>query len=315
MEDDDFSDENLTHPTGARPPLSLRQIEVFRNIMMAGSISGAGRILHVSQPAISRVLALTESRLGYRLFERSRGRLLPTPEARRLYAEVEEVYNGIQRVNHLAASLGEAGSGILKIISSASFGQNLIPRALAGFQARNAHAQVDYRSVTFDEQVGYFLSGEADVGVSMAPPDHPHLKSTLLGHMEIVCILPEGHPLGEKTVIRPDDFLRGAWIGYPPGAPLSRALLAFFGDAGPPCPAAIEVHSPVTAHAFAQHGLGPALVDASCLPKGPSSLMIRPIEPRAAIEIWATRPDLTPLSLLGRRFLSAVKSLLDPAQP
>jgi molybdenum-dependent DNA-binding transcriptional regulator ModE len=53
-------------------PLKLRQIEVFQAIMLAGSVSGAGRMLLVSQPAVSRVLALTESRLGYPLFERAR---------------------------------------------------------------------------------------------------------------------------------------------------------------------------------------------------------------------------------------------------
>ena len=78
----DLSPEFCGHEARQGPPLSLRQIEVFRAIMMAGSISGAGRMLHVSQPAVSRVLALTETRLGYPLFERAKGRLLPTPEAR-----------------------------------------------------------------------------------------------------------------------------------------------------------------------------------------------------------------------------------------
>src|SRR5690606_5917459 len=64
-----LSPEFCGHEARQGPPLSLRQIEVFRAIMMAGSISGAGRMLHVSQPAVSRVLALTETRLGYPLFE------------------------------------------------------------------------------------------------------------------------------------------------------------------------------------------------------------------------------------------------------
>ena len=110
MDVDAFVDE--VGPSAGRP-LNLRQIEVFRAIMMAGSISGAGRMLHVSQPAVSRVLALTESRLGYRLFERVKSRLSPTAEARRLYAEVEQVYGGIERVNDLAASLGQSGAGML----------------------------------------------------------------------------------------------------------------------------------------------------------------------------------------------------------
>ena len=155
MDEQAYADE--VGPSAGRP-LNLRQIEVFRAIMMAGSISGAGRMLHVSQPAVSRVLALTETRLGYRLFERVKSRLSPTAEARRLYAEVEQVYGGIQRVNDLAASLGQSGAGMLKIVASASYGQRLVPMALGRFRDRNADARVDYRSVTFDELAAYFLS-------------------------------------------------------------------------------------------------------------------------------------------------------------
>ena len=292
----------------AAPPLSLRQIEVFRAIMMAGSISGAGRMLHVSQPAVSRVLALTESRLGYPLFERAKSRLLPTPEARRLYLEVEQVYGGIQRVNDLAASLGRRGAGVLRVVASASFGQGLIPRALERFRARNRSARVDFRSVTFDELVGYFLSDRADIGISMSSPDHPNLSSTRVGEDSIACVLPAGHPLATRAVIRADDFSSTAWIGYPAGTPLGRALEGFFG-AGPVYPAAIEVHSPVTAHAFVQQGLGPALVDRWCIPPE-STVVQRPIAPAAHVEIWATHSNLAPLPLLGRRFLAALEDVL-----
>ncbi|MGH8818632.1 MAG: LysR family transcriptional regulator [Achromobacter pestifer] len=302
-------------PSAGRP-LNLRQIEVFRAIMMSGSISGAGRMLHVSQPAVSRVLALTESRLGYRLFERVKSRLSPSAEARRLYAEVEQVYGGIQRVNDLAASLGQSGAGMLKIVASASFGQRLIPMALERFRGRNADARVDYRSVTFDELAAYFLSGQADIGISMQPPDHPNLTSVRLARVPVVCALPASHPLTRRDVVRPEDFSSAAWIGYPRDTPLGRALQPFFGG-GPRHAAAIEVHSPVTACSFVQQGLGPALVDAWCIaPDQAAHMALRPIEPQAHVEIWATHSNLSAPPLLARRFLAAVKKTLDgEAQP
>ena len=85
--------------------MNLRQIEVFRAVMLAGSVTDAARMLHVSQPGISRMLGHIELQLGVRLFERGRGKLRPTPEAHALYAEVEQVYRGVQRIDDRARGL------------------------------------------------------------------------------------------------------------------------------------------------------------------------------------------------------------------
>ena len=216
-----------------------------------------------------------------------RGRLAPTPEARRLFAEVEQVYGGIQRVNDLAANLGRKGAGMLRVVTSASYGQRLVPQALARLLARNPRARVDFRSATYDELVGYFLTGQADLSISMSPPDHPSLDSEKLGEHALVCIVPPDHPLAEHDVIRPQDFTSSAWIGYPPGTPLGTALRSFFGSE-PVMPAAIEVHSPVSALACVQQGIGPAMVDSTSLAKMPAEVTVRPIEPALSAPVWAT---------------------------
>ena len=65
--------------------MNLRQIEVFQAVMQTGSTVEAARLLHVSQPGISRMLAHIELQLGLTLFERRKGKLLPTPQADALY--------------------------------------------------------------------------------------------------------------------------------------------------------------------------------------------------------------------------------------
>ena len=71
--------------------LNLRQIEIFRAVMTTGSISGASQLLFVSQPAVSRLLSHTEQRVGFALFERIKGRLYATPEAKKLFHEVADL--------------------------------------------------------------------------------------------------------------------------------------------------------------------------------------------------------------------------------
>lgn len=310
MTQDDFSSDIDPESGYPRPSLSLRQIEVFRTLMLAGSISSAGRALHVSQPAISRVLALTESRLGYLLFERSRSGLHPTPEARRLYTQVEEIYNNVQRVNNLAASLGTDGSGQIKIVSSATFGQKLIPQSLAHFKTKNPTALVDHRNVTFDEQVAYFLSGQADIGISMNATDHPHLKSMKVGEVPIVCVVPRNHKLASRDVVKPEDITNSKWVGYPENTPFANALHHFFGPGGCSHQASIVVRSPVTAYAFSLQGIGPSFVDQSCIPCENDALIVKQISPGASIEVWVTRSNLNPLPLLARRFVASLKSCI-----
>ncbi len=72
----------------------------------------------------------------------------------------------------------------------------------------------------------------------------------------------------------------------------------------------------MTACAFVQQGLGPALVDAWCVtPEQAGHMALRPIEPPASVDIWATHSNLSAPPLLARRFLAAVKKTLEAEGP
>lgn len=55
--------------------MNLRQIEAFRAAMEFGSATAASEVLHITQPAVSRLVADLEIAVGFQLFERrARGR-------------------------------------------------------------------------------------------------------------------------------------------------------------------------------------------------------------------------------------------------
>ncbi len=68
--------------------INTRQIEAFRAIMLAGTVTGAAERLRISQPAVSRLISQLESKSKLKLFQRQRQRLHPTPEAIAFYREV-----------------------------------------------------------------------------------------------------------------------------------------------------------------------------------------------------------------------------------
>ena len=73
------------------PKLTFKQIEAFRSVMVNGSVVGAAKLMNLTQPSVSRTIALLEIRLGYPLFVRRGRRLLPTPQADALYREVDHL--------------------------------------------------------------------------------------------------------------------------------------------------------------------------------------------------------------------------------
>lgn len=217
--------------------MNLRQIEVFRAVMITGSISGASQLLFVSQPAVSRLLSHTESRVGFALFERIKGRLYATPEAKKLFREVEQVYAGVLRVNELARELGEHREGILNVVSSPSVGQMVIPQAMATFRHSHPQVKLGFQFLGYAPLVERLLNHQADLGVTILPVEHPNLDTTPLGSGRLVCICPYNHPLTPRDPgrgrpaglsaggLRPwlavrragHGLVRGPWAGLPHG--------------------------------------------------------------------------------------------------
>jgi DNA-binding transcriptional LysR family regulator len=68
--------------------VNLEWYRSFVEIYRSGTVSGAARILHLTQPAVSQHLAALEAALGQQLFQRLPRKMLPTPEGQRLYTQV-----------------------------------------------------------------------------------------------------------------------------------------------------------------------------------------------------------------------------------
>jgi len=295
--------------------LNLRQIEVFRAIMITGSISGAARLLSVSQPAISRLLAYTEDRLALRLFERVRGRVQPTPEARRLFQEVDQVHQGVVRVNELADELRERGTGSVRIVASPSIGQALIPDAIARLRTRFPDLKVEFEVLTLLEIAAKIVSGRADLGVSILPVDEPTLDMEVITEGRLMVIMPRDHPLARLRAIRAADMAPYPLISFGPQTPygdiVGRALAI---KSAPPRISTVVRFTPV-ACAMVRAGAGIAVVDEFVL-RGRTwpELVSRPLIPKTRVRAHLLTPRFEPLSRTARTFVDILRELAPPPE-
>lgn len=292
--------------------LNLRQIEIFRAVMTTGSISGASQLLFVSQPAVSRLLSHTEQRVGFALFERIKGRLYATPEAKKLFHEVESVYQAVQRVNDLASDLSKNRSGILNVVSSPSVGQMLIPEALALFRARHPDVKLSFQCLGYEHLKARLLNRQADLGMIILPMEHPNLEMTPLCRNRLVCILPYNHELTRRATLTLADLRQYPLIAYEKGTPLGSMVARMYQQADEPMTVAIEVGSPQNACSLVQMGAGVALVDEFSVRSwsATSHLVVRPVVDAPILEASLVHMRFEPPSQLTQAFIAQLRQLV-----
>ena len=176
----------------------LRQMEVFRAVMLTGSMNGAAKLLFVSQPAVSRLIAHAEQSLGLQLFARDKGKLTPTPEAQRLFEEVGPLFEEALRIDELARDLAARPEGALTLCASPSLALNFLPPAIARYLELHPGVRLKFHTTLLADMAHELLGRKAELAISVLPVDHPNLVVEPLATGEMVCILPEGHPLAAQ---------------------------------------------------------------------------------------------------------------------
>ena len=290
--------------------LNLRQIEVFRAVMITGSISGAAQLLFVSQPAVSRLLSQTEHRIGFTLFERIKGRLHATPEAKKLFREVQSVYAGIQRVNAVAQELADNRQGVLNIVSSTSVGQMFIPQAIATFRQACPGVKINFMIMSYAHLLERLLDHQADLGVITSPMEHPNLTVERLSENRLVALFPRGHPLEARDIVTLADLQPYPLVTYDKGTPFGALIEQLYEAQGLPLDPVVEVGSPHSASALVQLGTGIALVDEFSVKGVADRLAMRPLADSPVVQVNLVYYGLEPVSQFTRSFIDVLRDLV-----
>lgn len=291
--------------------LNYRQTEMLWAIVVAGSISGAARLLNISQPAVSRMLALTEKQLGLGLFERVRGRLQPTSQVHSLFEEIEKAQRMMQRVNDLAESLSNPGSGVLRLTSIPSLTQYLVPRAVARFQQRWPDVLLRLNSTALPQMIPDVLQGEAELGLVVMQADHPFLTSIPLHTGRMVAAVPRGHELAGRSQVSLAELSPYPLIVVGTRMPYGMLALNAFEQAGLPVRMCADVPWSHLACALVNAGTGVAVIDEFTVMQNIwPEVAIVPLVEYIPLHISAIHASNRPLSRIAAEFVAGLQDVL-----
>ena len=287
--------------------MNARQLELFRTILRDGTLTAAAASLNISQPAASKQLQHLEDQLGYRLFERIAGRLVPTPEAHLLADDAARVFREIEVLRDLARRVGERKLGLLRIGASLPVVWSILPPALLAFRAAHSSVKVHLHSLPAREIADGLRVGDIDLGLTLSPILAPTIRSEPLAPVELAVLLPEGHPLAAQASLGPADLAPYPLISYGSHAVIGPALEEAYREAGLVRDVALQVATSVVAAPLVAAGLGVALVDGLADFPG---LIRRPFRPRVTMSLTASTDSARPISRLARPFLALLRARL-----
>lgn len=249
--------------------LSLRQIEVFRAVMLSGSLNAAAAVLRTSQPSLSRIVRRTEDVLGFRLFEREKGRLLsPTKEAGVLFAHVGRVYQQLDSLRDAVEGMVRGSGNTFRFGTTGSPNRHLVPRAVSALRAQSPALGFHIDVLLVEEIIDYLVFGRGECVVSVFPVQHPLIHSEALGSGELACLVPPSHPLAGRDVVTVAEVAREYLILFETGTPHGAMADALFTAAGLQPEAGVRVRHVETAVGLVRHGVGVAVVDAFAVADG-----------------------------------------------
>jgi len=214
---------------------------------------GAARVLEISQPTVSALVARLERENGAELFFRRGRRLELTP----LGTQLLEVTHRLFELEHEAEELLKTGSGLTRgLLRVSAVGPFNVMPILATFLNRYPGMRVRMNVGDSREVVKRILSYNSDVGVLVHAEQDPRLHLLPLRKQPIVIMAPKDHPLARKKSVRLRDLDGQSLIMREPGSTTRSVLEKALAAAGVRVRTPIEIGSRESIREAVAAGIG-----------------------------------------------------------
>jgi DNA-binding transcriptional LysR family regulator len=294
--------------------MNLRALQLFREIVLSGSLNDAARRLNSSTSAASRLIVNLEDELKLVLFSRARRRMELTEDGDLFYRSIMHTLDGLDEMPTLAADIGRRTREWLSIVTAAPLANGLVSPALAQLQREGCEFRCSVSVETrFDIESKVAARGY-NLGLITLPVENSivSLETVPILKARLGVVLPRDHPLAAQSAIPLADIVRQPLIGLRPGHRWRDRTTELLGRTGLQARFWLETNATPLVISMVRAGLGVSIIDQVCaglLPEGDSAVF-RPLDESH----WVTYASLHPKGVrlaLSERFLDALATSIE----
>jgi DNA-binding transcriptional LysR family regulator len=198
----------------AHSPIQATDLGFFSALASAGSLSAAARELGITTPAVSKHLALMESRVGVSLVNRTTRRMSLTQEGELYLQHARRILGEIDDMAELLGGAKSTAKGLLRVNATLGFGRSHIAPLISKFVRLHPKVEVQLQLSVNPPPL---TDDTFDVCIRFgAPPDARVIAKHIAPNRRLLCAAPayiEAHGMPKV----PHDLVRHNCIGIRQG--------------------------------------------------------------------------------------------------
>jgi len=202
----------------------LVDLNLFRHIVEAGSITHGAERAHLALAAASTRVRNMEEALGASLLVRGRQGVTPTQAGRTLLQHARAILRQAESLREDLGAYAGGAAGQIRVLSNTNALTEFLPEALSSFLATHPNVSVDLQERLSDEIVGLIAEGTADIGIVAGTVDVSALETYPFRRDRFVLVVARDHPLARRAKISFAQVLDYDFVGLDRASALQRFL-------------------------------------------------------------------------------------------
>lgn len=195
--------------------MEFKRLKYFLAVAEELHFGRAAARLDMAQPPLSRQIAALETKLGVKLFDRSRSQIRLTQAGVVLLEHARVILERLDSAYRATRLVGSGAAGLLRIAFVGSASHGVLPSLIKSYRSHFADVELVLSAMNNAELQRALIQKEIDIAVARPDLKDETLRSQLLCKEPMVLALPDDADLCAQAEIRLADLSNQTFVLYP----------------------------------------------------------------------------------------------------
>jgi len=205
--------------------LTLRQMEIFLNVVKEGHLTNVAKEMGLSQSAISMSIKELENILGNPLFDRINKKLILNEMGRAFEREIAPIVKRLRDIEYEFKNT--ANKGMVRVGASTTIVDYLMPPIICSYMNNYPNVKISLKEGNTKQIVELLKSGKIDVGFIEGIVNDPEIIKEVVGVDELIVVTAD-RSLNQEVFI--DTLQDRKWVLREEGSGTREVFLDYIKD-------------------------------------------------------------------------------------